>query len=117
MTNEILCFQSISAAISRWTGRCLLDLDADDPCVTCDVKVLVLDFSHAVGEVHHGAVRELDVKLLHVEVDVKLTKTKTQNTIHPLVSVMFYALTEQNDWIDWSSIFSRIVKVRLFISF
>lgn len=61
-----------------WTGQdlrrvqLLFDLDADDPCITADIKVLVLDVSQSVGEVQHGAVRKPDVKLRAVEVDVKL---------------------------------------------
>lgn len=50
----------------------LLDLDADDPCVAADIEVLVLDVSQSVGEVQHGAIGKFDVKLLIVEVDVKL---------------------------------------------
>ncbi len=50
----------------------LLDLDANDPCFTGDIKVLVLDVSQSVGEVQHGAIGKFDVKLIIVEVDVKL---------------------------------------------
>lgn len=57
-------------------GRPLLDLDADDPRVAADVEVLVLDVSQAVGEVGHGAVGELDVELLAVEVDVELMRVR-----------------------------------------
>lgn len=52
----------------------LLDLDADDPCLTADIEELVLDVTQPVGEVHHAAIRKLDVKLFIVEVDVKLRK-------------------------------------------
>jgi len=53
-------------------GQPLLDLDADDPGRPAHVEVLVLEVSQAVGEVDHGAVRQPDVELLHVEVDVEL---------------------------------------------
>lgn len=48
------------------------DLDADQLGVAADVKVVVLDVAQPVGEVQHGAVRKLDVELLHVEVDEAL---------------------------------------------
>lgn len=54
-------------------GQPLLELDASDPRITAYIEVLVLDISQAVGEVYHGAIRKFDVKLLVVEVDVKLT--------------------------------------------
>lgn len=56
-------------------GGLLLDLDADDPGLPADVEVLVLDVSQPVGEVEHGAVGQLDVELLVVEVDVELERT------------------------------------------
>lgn len=55
-------------------GQPLLQLDANDSCITAHIKVLVLDITQAVGEGNHAAVRKLDVKFLVVEVDVKLKK-------------------------------------------
>lgn len=52
--------------------RSSFDLDADHLGIIADVKVVVLDVAQAVGEVDHAAVRKLDVKLFHVEVDVAL---------------------------------------------
>lgn len=52
----------------------LLDLNTNDPCISADIKVLVLDITQTVGKVHHVPIRKLDVKLLIVEIDVKLRK-------------------------------------------
>lgn len=52
--------------------RSSFDLDTDHLGIAADVKVVVLDVAQAVGEVDHAAVRKLDVKLFHVEVDVEL---------------------------------------------
>lgn len=56
------------------SSRALFDLDADNPGISADVEVSVFDVSESVGEVHHAAVGKLDVKILHVEVDVELRK-------------------------------------------
>ena len=58
----------------QWEGDPLLDLDANDPGITADVKVLVLHVSEAVGEAHGGIVRKFDEEVLHVEVDVELRR-------------------------------------------
>lgn len=52
--------------------RLSFDLDTDHIGIAADVKVVVLDVAQAVGEVDHAAIRKLDVKLFHVEVDVAL---------------------------------------------
>lgn len=50
----------------------LLDLDTNNPCITADIKVLVLHVSQSVGEVQNRAIRKPDVKLPIAEADVKL---------------------------------------------
>lgn len=67
------------------SGGPLLDLNADNLCVSGHVKVLVLNVTQSVGKVHHVAIGKLDVKLLVVEIDVKLMggkKTKTTTTVY-----------------------------------
>ena len=61
-------------------GQPLLDLDSHNLCITGDIKKLVLDISQAVGEVHHAAIRKFDVKLLIVEVNVKLKEIRSRYT-------------------------------------
>lgn len=69
------------------SGGPLLDLNADNLCVSAHVKVLVLNVTQSVGKVHHVAIGKLDVKLLVVEIDVKLMgggggETKTTTTVY-----------------------------------
>lgn len=69
--------------------RSSFDLKTDHIGIAADVKVVVLDVAQAVGEVDHAAVRKLDVKLFHVEVDVALkgdTRVRDTGNISPVES-------------------------------
>ena len=56
----------------------LFDLEADQVSIAADLKVVVLDVAEPVGKVQHGAIRKLDVELLHVEVDAALKGDTSQ---------------------------------------
>lgn len=56
----------------------LLDLQANNPGVSTNIEVLVLNISQSVWKVHHVPIRKLDVKLLIVEIDVHLRKEKRE---------------------------------------